>query len=90
MKHTAPCAVCLPPHPRKIHPATWQTPRRPRLRAGQTIGHTLPDRALQLQAHELVHLRRKLQRQLVEHLTAEAADDHAWGHGEEEGGKRRW
>lgn len=51
--------------------------------------HSLPDRALQLEAHELVHLRRKLQRQLVEHLTAEAADDHAWRRGEE-GGNRWW
>lgn len=38
----------------------------------------LANRALQLQTHQLVDLSCKLHGQLIKHLSAEAADDHAY------------
>mmetsp|Transcript_11554 Transcript_11554/g.32417 ORF Transcript_11554/g.32417 Transcript_11554/m.32417 type:complete len:548 (+) Transcript_11554:2714-4357(+) len=43
----------------------------------QSRGPGLSHRALELQTHELVHLCRKLQWQLVEHLPTEPRDDHS-------------
>mmetsp|Transcript_18800 Transcript_18800/g.52716 ORF Transcript_18800/g.52716 Transcript_18800/m.52716 type:complete len:373 (-) Transcript_18800:1052-2170(-) len=63
----AAAAACSHTHPRHTHTAVISS-------AGAAgLAHS----ALELQAHELVHLGSKLKRQLIEHLPAEARDDGA-------------
>jgi hypothetical protein len=79
--------VCfLLPCPRAIHPPrslmhTYETLAKHYQEEDKALGHGLlrgsAHRALQLEAHQLVDLSRKLERQLIEHLPAEPADDHA-------------